>query len=231
MNARAQAIEALEARIGHRFADRDLLERALTHASVGDRRPSAGHNERLEFLGDRVLNLIVAEALIERMPEAPEGEMTKVFHTLVTAKACAGVARGIGLGEALRLGGGAASNGMRKNERVLGDACEALIAAIYLDGGMEIAKRFVLGFWAEQLAHLDRPSQDAKTRLNEWSLAHAGIAPVYRVLSQTGPAHQPRFHVEVFVPGSSPETAEGGSKREGEQLAAERLLGRLAAAS
>ncbi|THD75282.1 MAG: ribonuclease III [Phenylobacterium sp.] len=230
MTARAAAVAQLEQRIGHVFADRDLLERALTHASVGDRAPSASHNERLEFLGDRVLNLIVADELMEKLPEAPEGELTKLFHTLINAHACAVVAREVGLDAALRMGGGAGKTGMRKNERVLGDACEALIAALYLDGGLELARRFVLTAWAIPLANLNRPTKDPKTMLNEWALSRGRPAPVYRVVSQEGLAHEPRFQIEVFVEGLTPEVAAGGSKKEGEQRAAEQLLQRAAEA-
>src|SRR4051812_25948590 len=170
MNTRLAAIAELERRIGYSFADRDLLERALTHASVGEGGAKLRHNERLEFLGDRVLNLIIADELVGRMPEAAEGDLTRAYHQLVNYQACAVVARAIGLGEALRLGGGAAKLGMRDNEKVLGDACEALIAALYIDGGMPAAHSFVATFWAGQFAELKPATEDPKTALQHWAL-------------------------------------------------------------
>jgi ribonuclease-3 len=232
MNARDAAIAELERRIGHSFADRELLERALTHASVGDRNPKAQTNERLEFLGDRVLNLIVADELMRRSPDAPEGELTKAFHKLINVESCAEVGDQLGLGEALRFGGGAGKLGMRRNMRVIGDACEALIAALYRDAGFEVTRELVLGLWADQFARLDTPQKrDPKSLLNEWALRAAGGAPDYRVLSQAGPPHDPVFQVEVFVRGAEPFAAVAGSKREAEKLAAEGLLQRLGLAS
>lgn len=227
MNTRVAAIAELERRIGHRFSDRQLLERALTHSSVGDRAPATQNNERLEFLGDRVLNLIVAEELMRRMPETAEGDLTKAFHKLVNVEACAEAAHLIGLGAALRFGGGAGKLGMRANVRVVGDACEALIAALYLDAGFEIARDRVLDLWRENFQALDSPrSRDPKTLLNEWAMARGAPPPVYRVLGQTGAAHAPTFRIEVFVPGFEPETAEAGSKRDAEKAAAQRMLDR-----
>jgi ribonuclease-3 len=227
MNARTVAIAELERRIGHRFTDRDLLERALTHASVGDRLAGAHNNERLEFLGDRVLNLIVAEELMRRMPQTAEGDLTKAFHELINVDACAAAAHRVGLGEALRLGGGAGKLGMRGNVRVVGDACEALIAALYLDAGLEVTRQRVLDMWRENFESLnDTKGRDPKTLLNEWAMARGNAPPVYRVLDQQGPAHAPTFRIEVLVPGFEPETAEAGSKRDAEKAAAQRMLDR-----
>ena len=144
MNARLPAVEALEQRIGHSFADRDLLERALTHASVGDGARKVRHNERLEFLGDRVLNLLAAERLLALDPEAKEGVLSPRLAALVNGKACARVARRIGLAQALRLSGSASKIGARESDGVLGDACEALMAALYIDGGLDTARAFFL---------------------------------------------------------------------------------------
>ena len=230
MNARLEAIAGLEAQLGHVFVDRELLERALTHASVGDRDPDAQTNERLEFLGDRVLNLIIADELMRRVPEAPEGVLTKAFHKLINVEACAEVGQALGLHQALRFGGGAGKVGMRRNMRVIGDATEALIAALYRDAGFEITRDCVLRLWTDQFARLNAPEKrDVKSRLNEWALKHAGSEPKYRVLSQSGPAHAPHFRVDVFVPGHEPVAAEAGSKREAEKLAAEALLERIGA--
>ncbi|HEV7386534.1 MAG TPA: ribonuclease III [Phenylobacterium sp.] len=228
MNTRLGAIAELERRIGYSFSDRDLLERALTHASVGEAGAKLRHNERLEFLGDRVLNLIVADELIGRMPEAAEGDLTRAYHQLVNYQACAVVARAIGLGEALRLGGGAAKLGMRDNEKVLGDACEALIAALYIDGGMPAAHSFVVAFWADQFADLKPATEDPKTALQHWALARGLPLPRYDQVSQTGSAHKPSFVIEVSVEGLAPERATAGNKQEAGRLAAERLLAKLA---
>jgi len=228
MNARATAIEELERRLGHSFTDRDLLERALTHASVGDRAASALNNERLEFLGDRVLNLIVAEALMSRWPDADEGELTKAFHRLINVEACAEAAGRMGLPAALRFGGSVSRDKIRSNARVVGDACEALIAALYLDAGFAATRATVLRFWAEAFEGLEGPGVvDPKTLLNEWAMARGLPPPAYRVLSQAGPAHLPSFEVEAFVEGFAPARAQAGSKRGAEKLAAEQLLERL----
>lgn len=228
MNTRAAAVAELERRLGYTFKDRDLLERALTHSSVGDRMPQVHHNERLEFLGDRVLNLIIADELMRRLPDADEGVLTKAFHKLVNVEACAEAAGRMGLGDALRLGGGAGKLGMRRNVRVVGDACEALIAALYIDAGLDVTRERVLAFWAQIFEGLDAPgNRDPKTLLHEWAMAHGRAAPVYRVVGQEGVAHAPRFRIEVFVQGLEPEVAEGGSKKEAEKLVAERLLKRM----
>lgn len=228
MSARAAAVAELERRIGHVFADRDVLERALTHASVGDRTPRVRDNEPLEFLGDRVLNLIIADELMRRRPDADEGELTKAFHKLVDVTACAAVGDRLGLGDALRFGGGAGKLGMRRNKRVIGDACEAVIAALYLDAGLETTRELVLPLWGEHFAALDAPARrDPKTLLNEWAMARGLPPPAYEVVAQKGAAHEPRFHVEVFVQGHEPAGAEGGSKKEAEKAGAEKLLARL----
>ena len=227
MNTRVAAVAELERRIGHSFNDRDLLERALTHASVGGSDRKARHNQRLEFLGDRILNLIIAEELMTRLPDAAEGELSRGYHQLVNFHACADAARLAGLADALRLGGGAAKLGVRDNDRVLGDACEALIAAVYLDAGMSVARRFVVEFWTEAFATLKASTADPKSHLQEWALARGLALPVYRTLSATGSAHKPSFVIEVMVEGQPPERATAGNKQEAGRLAAERLLANL----
>jgi ribonuclease-3 len=224
MNARVTAVDELERRIGHSFSDRTLLERALTHASVGAGATKVRHNERLEFLGDRVLNLIVAERISDLKPEAREGELSRLMNQLVNYHACAEAGRAAGLRDALRLDGGATKQGARDNDRVLGDACEALIAALYLEGGLSLAKAFVLKFWADAFENLDAPTKDPKTQLQEWAMARGLPVPRYTVTQQTGSAHEPRFTIEVFVQGFAPETAVAGSKREAEKLAADQML-------
>jgi ribonuclease-3 len=224
MNARVAAVAELERRIGHSFADRALLERALTHASVGNGSATVRHNERLEFLGDRVLNLVVAERISDLKPEAREGELSRLMNQLVNYHACAEAGRAAGLRDALRLDGGATKQGARDNDRVLGDACEALIAALYLEGGLDLAKAFVLQFWADAFGDLDAPTKDPKTQLQEWAMARGLPVPAYKVVSQTGSAHEPRFTIEVFVQGFEPESAIAGSKRDAEKIAADQML-------
>jgi ribonuclease-3 len=224
MNARVDAVEALERRIGHTFADRELLERALTHSSVGKGAVAVRHNERLEFLGDRVLNLCVAEHIMDACPDYAEGELSKLMSRLVDYRTCAKVAKAAGLPAAMRLDASATKVGARKNDRVLGDACEALIAALYRDAGLEAARAFVLTFWAEDFQHLDRPEKDPKTLLQEWAMARALPLPAYRTVKAEGPSHAPRFTVEVALEGYEPQAAEAGAKREAEKLAAQRML-------
>jgi len=228
MNTRVAAVGELERRIGHSFADRELLERALTHGSVTKGSARIRDNERLEFLGDRVLNLAVAEQLMTLRPEATEGELSKLMNQLVNYRACADAARRAGLRDALRVDASATKIGARDNERVLGDACEALIAALYLDAGFPAARQFVVTFWAELLTHLDTPTKDPKTLLQEWAMARGLPVPNYRVVKQEGSAHEPVFTVEVGLPNLEPMTARGGSKREAERLAADAMLARHA---
>jgi ribonuclease-3 len=227
MNARAAAVAELEQRIGHVFADRDLLERALTHSSVGKGATKVSDNERLEFLGDRVLNLIVAEHIVQALPDATEGELSKLMARLVNYHACAEAARAAGVGEALRADSSATKVGVRKNDRVLGDACEALIAALYREGGLELARRFVLAFFADKLNDLQKPAKDPKTVLQEWAMARSLPLPDYVVIDQKGPSHEPLFTIEVRVEGQAPATAVAGAKRDAEKAAAQQLLDRL----
>jgi ribonuclease-3 len=227
MNVRAAAVAALEERIGHEFEDRELLERALTHSSVGKGATKIRHNERLEFLGDRVLNLIIAEHIVHELPEATEGELSKLMARLVNYHACAEAARAAGLDAALRVDASATKVGVRKNDRVLGDACEALIAALYRDAGIEAARRFVMTFFADKLQDLQAPAKDPKTVLQEWAMARSLPLPEYVVLSQEGPSHEPRFTIEVRVQGVEPASATAGAKRDAEKAAAQRLLDRL----
>jgi ribonuclease-3 len=227
MNRRAAAVKALEERLGYVFKDRTLLERALTHASVSDGAREVRHNERLEFLGDRVLGLLAAEALVSRNPAWREGELSRRQVTLVSGKTCAQVARGLGLSAALRLSGSTSSQGGRDNERILGDAMEALIAAVYLDGGLEAARAVFDNAWRDALeAATGEQNLEAKTALQEWAMARALPLPCYTVISRVGPDHAPVFTVEVSVQGSPPATANGSSLREAEKAAAQVLLTR-----
>lgn len=225
MNARVTAVAELERRIGHTFADRDLLERALTHASVGDGARDVRHNERLEFLGDRVLNLCAAERLMALDPDAREGEMSRRLASLVNYHACARAAERAGLPPAIRLSASATKVGARKSDAVLGDACEALIAALYIDGGLETAKAFFERFWAEEFEHVDAPrAKDPKTQLQEWAQGLGLPLPAYEVVERSGLAHAPTFTVEVRVQGFEPERGEGGSRQAAEKSAAQTML-------
>jgi ribonuclease III len=216
-------LSSLEEKLGYHFSDRALLERALTHASAT---PSYS-NERLEFLGDRVLGLVVAETLHSRYPQESEGALTVRFHALVRAEACARVGEAIGLPSHIRHAGGFDS--VRARAAILSDVCEAVIAALYLDGGMAAARPFIERYWTEMF---DDPGQgaemrDAKTRLQEWAQGRGLAAPVYREVTRSGPPHAPHFTFEASLEGMAPETGEGGSKREAEQEAAAKLLARV----
>lgn len=225
MSRRAAAVAELESRIGHSFTDRELLERALTHASVGDGAVKVRHYERLEFLGDRVLNLLAAERLMALNTDAREGEMSRLMAALVNYHACARVARRCGLPDALRLSASASKVGARNSDTVLGDACEALIGALYIDDGLEAARAFFLKFWEEEFDKLDAPkARDAKTQLQEWAQGRGLPLPRYSMLSREGPDHAPSFTVQVEVEGYEPERAQGRSKQEAEKAAAQVML-------
>lgn len=225
MNRREAAVAALEGRIGHVFHDRELLERALTHASVGEGALKVRHYERLEFLGDRVLNLLAAERLMALNPDAREGEMSRLMAGLVNYHACARVARRIGLPEALRMAPSATKIGARDKDTVLGDACEALIGALYIDDGLEAARAFFLEFWTDEFARLDEPrTKDPKTQLQEWAQGRGLPLPAYKVVGREGPDHAPVFTVSVNVGDYEPEQAEGHSRQEAEKAAATMML-------
>ena len=227
MTARGAAAAELAARIGHAFADPDLLERALTHASVGQGARKVASNERLEFLGDRVLNLVVADALFHRFPDAPEGELALRINALVDAKTCADVARGWDVGPALRLPGGETRRGARDQEVFLADACEAIIAAVYLDSGWEAARAVVLSAWSQRL-EITSPARvtSPKTRLQEWALGQGRPLPAYAVLDRTGPDHEPVFRVTACVAGYDTAEGTGRSRQAAETAAARALLDR-----
>jgi ribonuclease-3 len=212
---------ALSETLGYRFQDETLLRRALTHAGAD----SARSNERLEFLGDRVLALVVAEELYRRYPDEDEGALTRRVHALVRWEACARVAEEIGLWPHLVLTRSEAAGG-RARGPIVGSALEAVIAALYLDGGAEVARAFIARWWEPMFADTGSDTRDAKTRLQEWAQGRgrdAG-APIYTLKEQAGPDHAPRFVVEAMVTGFAPVTGEGGSKRQAEQDAAAKLL-------
>lgn len=226
VDRRSAAVAELQARLGWTFRDPALLEQALTHGSVGDRTPGAPNNERLEFLGDRVLGLVIAERLYDDAPMAPEGELAIRLNALVSRTACARVARRAGLGPALRLGGSESNAGGRDKDVILADACEAVLAAVYKDGGLEAARAVVTTLWAEDIADFDPARmKDVKTRLQEW--AHArGCSPSYEVRGRAGPQHASRFIVEVTVKGVAPAVGEASSRQGAEKAAAATMLER-----
>jgi len=212
----------LEARLGHVFKDRELLKRALTHSSAN----ASASNERLEFLGDRVLGLIAAEKLHELYPGDAEGALALKFNALVRQETCARAAEAAGLANQLILANSESNSGGRRKAAILAGACEAVIAALYQDGGMDAAHRFVECYWADAIGALDNDMRDAKTTLQEWAQARKGdtSAPVYKLVKRDGPDHAPRFVVEASVSGQEPQLGEGGSKREAEQEAAKHML-------
>ena len=213
-----------QARIGRRFEDPSLLERALTHASHGDGRSRQNSNERLEFLGDRVLGLLAAEHLFEAFEGLAEGGLAQRLNALVNKDACARAARRCRLGDALRLSAAEDRLGGREKASILADACEAVMGALYLDGGVEAARDFFNRFWADEMDTLVRRPRDAKSRLQEWAAGKGRAAPVYETIERSGPDHRPRFIVEVRLDGIGAARGEGGSKQDAQREAAAAML-------
>ncbi len=225
MARRADALGALERRIDYAFDDRALLEQALTHASAGKGASAPIHNERLEFLGDRILGLLAAEALMARDPHWREGELSRRHAGLVSGSACAEAARRIDIGAALRLAGSTTKQGGRANERILGDAMEALVAAVYLDGGAEAARLLFERAWSGALAAVSGEApKDSKSALQEWAMARGLALPIYRVRSRSGPDHAPEFVVEVAIDDRAVASGRGGSLQTAEKAAAASFL-------
>ncbi len=221
-------LRAFEARIGHPFRQPALLARAVTHSSISSAtRPD---NQRLEFLGDRVLGLVMAEALLGADGKASEGQLAPRFNALVRKETCAEVAREIGLGEVLKLGRSEMMSGGRRKDALLGDAVEAIIAAVYLDSGFEAAKALILRLWGSRIGAVEEDARDPKTSLQEWAQARAMPPPSYNETGREGPDHQPFFTVEVRLANGEAESARAGSKRAAEQMAARALLARLESA-
>ena len=207
--------------------DPKLLEQALTHSSAGEGARSIRHNERLEFLGDRVLNLLTAEALIERYPEQREGDLSKRIHNLVSRDACARAARRMNLGDALKLAGGESRHGGRDHATILGDACEALLAALYKDAGLERTRDIFHNLWREEFDSIEELGPaNPKSELQEWAAARKLSAPRYEVLSRTGPDHAPTFTVQLTIDSLAPQRAQGRSRQDAEKAAALGLLNR-----
>lgn len=219
------SLDDIEARIGHSFADRELLVRALTHTSAVQQ-PSESY-QRMEFLGDRVLALTVAGMVYRTYPQAEEGELARRLNALVKRETCADVARDLGLGAGIRLGSGEAQSGGRTKAAILGDVMEAVIAAIHLDAGFEPARAFVERMWTDRMTAARGPLRDAKTTLQEWLQSRGLPAPSYRLVSRSGPDHDPVFAIAVDIAGPvEGMTGSGRSKREAEQNAATLVLAR-----
>lgn len=218
-------LETFSDRLGHQFSQPDLLIRAVTHASISTAtRPD---NQRLEFLGDRVLGLVMAEALLAADKGATEGQLAPRFNALVRKETCADVARQIDLGAVLKLGRSETMSGGRRKEALLGDAMEAVIAAVYLDAGFEAARNMVLRLWGSRIDTVKADARDAKTALQEWAQARGQTPPTYKELARKGPDHAPVFTIEVRLISGECAAADANSKRAAEQSAARALLDKL----
>jgi ribonuclease-3 len=225
-------LNAVENLVGHRFSRPELLAEALTHRSAAHARSTGrgpkggGSNERLEFVGDRVLGLVMAEWLLERFPREQEGDLGPRLAELVSRQILVGIAENIGLSACLAVADNEAKAGVKTLATVLSDAMEAVIGAIYLDAGLDPARRFIRTAWSDLIEQQIKPPKDPKTGLQEWGLARGLGLPVYKVEKNTGPSHAPRFTISVRIGGHSAE-AEASNKRDAERLAAEILLGKL----
>jgi ribonuclease-3 len=222
---RRRGTAEFEERIGYRFENPALLEQALSHISAlaGNR---AASYQRLEFLGDHVLGLIVSDMLFRSFPRAEEGELSRRLAALVRKETCADVARSIELGSAIRLGASENNAGGRNRTAILADVCEALIGAVFVDGGYPAASALIERLWEERMRTPARPLRDAKTVLQEWAQARGLPTPSYREVERKGPDHNPEFRVTVELPGRAPAEGLGRSKRVAEQAAAAAMLAR-----
>jgi len=213
---------ALETMTGHRFSDPERVRRALTHASA--RNADGLDYERFEFLGDRVLGLAVAEMLFAAHPAAPEGELSLRLNALVNAETLASIAEEIGLPALIRVGSELRGVSGRKQTNLFADSLEALIAALYLEGGMATAHTFIERHWARHATSYDPGRRDAKTELQEWAHQQVRATPAYEIEDRVGPDHDPVFTVVVKIEGLEPAFGNGRSKREAEQAAARSML-------
>lgn len=224
--ARGRNLKGLEAALGYKFKSRTIFQRALTHASKRTEKGKAQDNERLEFLGDRVLALAIAELLTELDAEANEGDLARRFNRLVRKEACARVARNMELGSALVLSAAEAESGGRDKDTILADACEALLGAVFLEGGFAVAREAVRRLWSPLIDKLPDVATDAKSALQEWAQGQGLALPEYVEVARHGPDHAPRFTAEVRIAGRKPARGEGANKRAAEQAAATELLAR-----
>ncbi|MFN3658814.1 MAG: ribonuclease III [Pseudolabrys sp.] len=228
MSRKAKERAALEERIGYTFADKTLFERALTHISaLAGGATRVNSYQRLEFLGDHVLGLVISDMLFHAFPKANEGELSRRLADLVRKETCAEVARAMDVGPALKLGSSEQHAGGRLRTTILADACEALVGAVFIDGGYEAAEALIDRFWKERMLKPLRPLRDPKTILQEWAQGRGLPAPAYKELARTGPHHDPQFRVAVTLPDRPPAEGIGSSKRAAEQAAAAALLTEL----
>lgn len=212
-------------RLGHCFQRPELLARALTHASISSK--SRPDNQRLEFLGDRVLGLVIAEALLRADKGASEGQLAPRYNALVRKETCADIASAIGLGEVLRMGRSEMLTGGRRKAALLGDAMEAVLAAVYLDAGLDAVRTVILTHWQARIAEVDKDARDPKTALQEYVQARGENPPTYTEIARDGPPHAPIFTIEARLSGGTSARASAGSKRQAEQAAALSLLTQL----
>ncbi len=218
-------LKVFEGRIGHHFATPELLNRAVTHASMSS--ANRDDNQRLEFLGDRVLGLVMAEALLALDTRATEGQLAPRFNALVRKETCADVAREIDLGQVLKLGRSEMISGGRRKQALLGDAIEAVIAAVYLDGGFDAARDMVLRLWGNRVTTVKEDARDAKTALQEWAQARGLNPPKYVQTDRSGPDHAPVFTITAQLESGQEAAATANSKRNAEQAAASTLMAQL----
>ena len=221
---RDTALQQFFERLGFAFKDRALIELALTHASARPSLKPNEDNERLEFLGDRVLGLAIAELLTQTFPESSEGELARRYNQLVRAETCAEIAKEWELGQLISMSGGEAESGGRGKKTILANACEAVLGAIFIEGGYQAARDVVFRFWATELASLDLALPDAKSILQEWAQGRRLSLPRYVEIAREGPDHKPRFTAEVQIDGVAPERGHGANKRAAEQAAALAML-------
>jgi ribonuclease-3 len=220
-------ISALEDRIGYRFAEYAWLDRALTHSSaLSGGRDRGGSYQRLEFLGDHVLGLVISDMLFRAFPGATEGELSRRLAALVRRETCADVARTIDLGPVMRLGNSEIQAGGHRRTAILADVCEALIGAVFSDGGYAPAAALIERYWQGRMLKPPRPLRDPKTLLQEWAQARGMPAPSYREIERSGPDHSPEFRVAVELSERTPAEGTGRSKRAAEQAAAAAMLAR-----
>jgi len=224
MKPEHRRLSMLEKSIGYVFQDKDLAMRALTHSSYGDGRRKTPDYERLEFLGDRVLGLMTAEKLFFLSGEK-EGTLARRLNALVRKETCARISRRLGIGEALLISPSEERQGGREKTSILGDACESILGAIYLDGGFIAAQNFYDTHWKDDIdAVTNKSMKDPKTALQEKASSTNGVLPVYTVLERSGPDHKPLFVIEVEVDGVGSAKGTGKSKKDAERFAAVHLL-------
>lgn len=218
-------LRAFEDRLGYKFTKPEHLIRAVTHSSMSS--PHRDDNQRLEFLGDRVLGLVMSEALLNADLNAAEGLLAPRFNALVRKETCADVARQIDLGAVLKLGRSEMLTGGRRKEALLADAMEAVIAAVYVDADFEVARKIIVTLWGDRITNVEQDARDPKTALQEYAQGQGEPPPKYTEISRSGPDHAPVFTIEVMLQSGASEQAEATSKRQAEQAAAKALLTRI----